>query len=115
MREIKGRHPNLVINIFTSYDLPECRRIAEEYGAGQFLLKGALAGAEIAAIVKAVMEKKREAIEDRIEKGGIFTTRAFCHPNITVSPDTGLLLIVDIMTRKHIPRIPLIEAGACSA
>ncbi len=30
---------------------------------------------------------------------------------ITVTPDTHLLLIVDIMTRKHIRRIPVIEAG----
>jgi CBS domain-containing protein len=30
---------------------------------------------------------------------------------ITVSPDTNLLLIVDIMTRKHIRRIPVIENG----
>ncbi|MGO9556270.1 MAG: CBS domain-containing protein [Syntrophobacteraceae bacterium] len=34
---------------------------------------------------------------------------------ITVSPDTDFLLIVDIMTRKHIRRIPVIEAGACSS
>ena len=31
-REIKDHHPNLVISIFTSYDLPEYRKIAEEYG-----------------------------------------------------------------------------------
>ncbi len=30
---------------------------------------------------------------------------------LTVTPDTHLLLIVDIMTRKHIRRIPVIEAG----
>jgi CBS domain-containing protein len=30
---------------------------------------------------------------------------------ITVTPDTHLLLIVDIMTRKHIRRIPVIENG----
>ncbi len=58
-REIKGHHPNLVISIFTSYDLPEYRKIAEEYGADHFLLKDALTGAEIAAMVKAVIEKRR--------------------------------------------------------
>ena len=58
-REIKGHHPNLVISIFTSYDLPEYRKIAEKYGADHFLLKGALTGAEIAAMVKAVIEKKK--------------------------------------------------------
>jgi CBS domain-containing protein len=30
---------------------------------------------------------------------------------ITVTPDTHLLLVVDIMTRKHIRRIPVIENG----
>jgi DNA-binding NarL/FixJ family response regulator len=58
-REIKDVHPNIVISIFTSYDLPEYRRIAEEYGADYFLLKDALTGAEIAAMVKAVIEKKK--------------------------------------------------------
>ncbi|MFZ0932400.1 MAG: response regulator transcription factor [Syntrophobacteraceae bacterium] len=37
-REIKDRHPDLVISIFTSYDLPEYRKIAEEYGADHFVL-----------------------------------------------------------------------------
>ena len=58
-REIKGHHPNLVISIFTSHDLPEYRKIAEKYGADHFLLKGALTGAEIAAMVKAVIEKEK--------------------------------------------------------
>ena len=58
-REIKSLHPNLVINIFTSYDLPECRKVAKEYGADHFLLKDTLTGAEIAAMVKAVIEKKK--------------------------------------------------------
>ncbi|MGO9019291.1 MAG: response regulator transcription factor [Syntrophobacteraceae bacterium] len=58
-REIKGHHPDLVVSIFTSYDLPEYRKIAEEYGADHFLLKDALTGAEIAAMVKAVIEKKK--------------------------------------------------------
>ncbi len=30
---------------------------------------------------------------------------------ITVTPDTHLLLVVDIMTRKHIRRIPVVENG----
>ena len=56
-REIKGLHPNLVISIFTSHDLPEYRQIAREYGADHFLLKDALTGAEIAAMVRAVIEE----------------------------------------------------------
>ena len=38
--------------------------------------------------------------------GDLMTTEV-----IAVTPDTNLLLIVDIMTRKHIRRIPVIEDG----
>ncbi len=58
-REIKGRHPNIVISIFTNYDLPEYRIVAKKYGADHFLLKDSMTGAEIAALVKDVIEKKR--------------------------------------------------------
>ena len=58
-REIKGNYPDLVINIFTSYDIPEYRKIAKEYGADRFILKDALTGAEIAAMVKNIIEKKK--------------------------------------------------------
>ena len=68
-REIKGHHPNLVISIFTSYDLPEYRKIAEKCGADYFLLKGALTGAEIAAMVKAVIEKRKGSARRPNPKG----------------------------------------------
>ena len=58
-REIKGLHPNLVISIFTSYDFPEYRKVAKEYGVDHFLLKDALSGAEIAAMVRTVIEKRK--------------------------------------------------------
>ncbi|MGA2227632.1 MAG: response regulator transcription factor [Syntrophobacteraceae bacterium] len=58
-REIKDLHPNLVINIFTSYDLPVYRKVAKEYGVDNFLLKDAYTGAEIAAMVRAVIEEKK--------------------------------------------------------
>jgi CBS domain-containing protein len=38
--------------------------------------------------------------------GDLMTTEV-----ITVTPDTHLLLIVDIMSRKHIRRIPVVEGG----
>jgi DNA-binding NarL/FixJ family response regulator len=62
-REIKDHYPDLVISIFTSYDIPEYRRIAEEYGADHFLLKDALTGAEIAAMIKAIIRKKKESAQ----------------------------------------------------
>ena len=58
-REIKCLHPTLFISIFTSYNLPEYRKIAEESGADYFLVKEAITGAEIAAMVKAVTEKRK--------------------------------------------------------
>lgn len=59
-REIKSRYPDLVISIFTSYDHPEYRKIAQECGADHFLLKDALTGAEIAAMVKRVVDEKKK-------------------------------------------------------
>jgi DNA-binding NarL/FixJ family response regulator len=59
-----------VISIFTSYDLPEYRKIAEEYGADHFVLKDAVSGAEIAAMVRAVIRKeKRDRWKTESKKG----------------------------------------------
>ncbi|MFZ2447013.1 MAG: response regulator transcription factor [Syntrophobacteraceae bacterium] len=66
-REIKGAHPDQVISIFTSYDLPEYRTTAEKYGADHFLLKDTMTGAEIAAMIKSVVAKKRETV--KVERG----------------------------------------------
>lgn len=57
-REIKEIHPNVVVSIFTSYDLPEYRITAERYGADHFLLKDSMSGAEIAAMIKAVLSRR---------------------------------------------------------
>ncbi len=58
-REIKGARPDQVVSIFTSYDLPEYRVVAEEYGANYFLQKDSVSGAEIAAMIKAVAGRKK--------------------------------------------------------
>jgi DNA-binding NarL/FixJ family response regulator len=78
-REIKCHHPNLVISIFTTYDLPEYRKTAEKYGADHFLLKDALTGAEIAAMVKAVIEKKKGSAQDPHQKRTRFAREASIH------------------------------------
>ncbi len=75
-REIKGHHPNVVISIFTSYDLPEYRKIAEEYGADYFLLKDTLTGAEIAAMVRAIIEKRKWGARELDRKGAICVRKA---------------------------------------
>jgi len=69
-REIKVHHPDLVISIFTSFDLPEYRRVAEQYGADHFLLKDSLTGAEIAAMVKAVIERNKGNARENNRKSG---------------------------------------------
>ena len=74
-REIKGHHPDLVVSIFTSYDLPEYRKIAEEYGADHFLLKDTLTGAEIAAMVKAIIAKKEGSSRGLHRKRGMFARK----------------------------------------
>lgn len=53
-REIRAARPDQVVSIFTNYDLPEYRVIAERYGANYFLQKDSVSGAEIAAMIKAV-------------------------------------------------------------
>lgn len=63
-REIKSSYPDVVVSIFTSYDLPDYRKIAEEYGADHFLLKDALTGAEIAAMVKDVADRRKKKTEN---------------------------------------------------
>ena len=78
-REIKGHYPDLVISIFTSYDLPEYRKIAEEYGADHFLLKDTLTGAEIAAMVKAIIAQKERSSRGLHQKRGIYARKASIH------------------------------------
>jgi len=75
-REIKGHHPDLVISIFTSYDLPEYRKIAKEYGADHFLLKDTLTGAEIAAMVKTIIAKKKGSGGELNRKRGMCAGKA---------------------------------------
>ncbi len=63
-REIKALHPNLIINIFISYDIPAYHKVAKEFGVDHFLLKDTLTGAEIVSMVKVVIEKKKGSAEN---------------------------------------------------
>jgi DNA-binding NarL/FixJ family response regulator len=56
-REIKYAHPDVAVSIFTNYDIPEYRSIAEDCGADYFLLKDTVSGAEIAAMVRCIAAK----------------------------------------------------------
>jgi DNA-binding NarL/FixJ family response regulator len=53
-REIKSRHPDVVVVIFTHYDFPEYRVAAGECGADWFLVKDTLSGYEIAELIQRI-------------------------------------------------------------
>ena len=53
-RKIKADHPETVVVILTSYDLPEYREAALHSGANHFLTKGSVTSDEIAALVRAI-------------------------------------------------------------
>jgi two-component system response regulator YesN len=49
--KIKARYTQVIVIILTSYDLPEYRQAAEQFGADYFLSKGATSAKEILALV----------------------------------------------------------------
>jgi DNA-binding NarL/FixJ family response regulator len=50
-RKIKGAHPDVIIVINTSYDLPEYRQAAEDVGADHFIPKHAMGEKETRELV----------------------------------------------------------------
>jgi DNA-binding NarL/FixJ family response regulator len=57
-RKIKGSHPNIMIIIFTSYDLREIQKIATQCKPDYFFSKGSIATGEIAALIKSILSEK---------------------------------------------------------
>ncbi|RPJ01906.1 MAG: response regulator [Deltaproteobacteria bacterium] len=55
-KRIKADHPDTLIIIVTSYDLPEYREAAFQYGASHFIAKDELNLEEIEAFVKTIAE-----------------------------------------------------------
>jgi len=51
-KKIKATHPNITIFILTSYDIPEYREAAFQYGADRFFCKNSLNQMELAEVVK---------------------------------------------------------------
>jgi DNA-binding NarL/FixJ family response regulator len=51
-KKIKATHPSIIILILTSYDMPEYREAAFQYGADRFLAKTSLKRRELEEIVK---------------------------------------------------------------
>ncbi len=54
-RKIKTSHPDIIIIILTSYDLPESRKVAAQSKADYFFSKGSIATGEMAALVKSIL------------------------------------------------------------
>jgi DNA-binding NarL/FixJ family response regulator len=59
-REIKARYPGIRVIILTSYDLPEYREAAQNYGADYFLSKGSSSREEIIAVVDSIFAELME-------------------------------------------------------
>jgi DNA-binding NarL/FixJ family response regulator len=57
-KEIKAMYPEIVVCVFTDYDLPEYRKFAFQYGVDHFLQKDALSGAEIAGLITFTLSEK---------------------------------------------------------
>ncbi len=55
-KKIKKNHPNIIIIILTSYDLPEYREAAVSYGADAFLTKDSTTEAKIITLVESYFE-----------------------------------------------------------
>ena len=54
-KKIKGNNASIVIIILTSYDLPEYRAAAAEYGADHFIPKGSSSREELLKLVQSVL------------------------------------------------------------
>jgi DNA-binding NarL/FixJ family response regulator len=54
-KEIKVGYPKTIVIILTSYDLPEYRKAAAQYGASYFFSKGSVSVEEIVKVVKHII------------------------------------------------------------
>lgn len=54
-KQIKVGYPKTIVIILTSYDLPEYRKTAAEYGANYFFSKGSVSVEEIVRVVKHII------------------------------------------------------------
>ena len=55
-KRIKSSHPDMIVIILTSYDLPEYRDAAKAYGANHFLVKGLATAEDILMVVESVLK-----------------------------------------------------------
>jgi CheY-like chemotaxis protein len=57
-KKIKASHPNIIIMIFTSYDLQEVQKAATQCQPDYFFNKGSIATGEIAALIRSILSEK---------------------------------------------------------
>ena len=55
-RKIKAKHSEVVVIVLTSYDFPEYREAAFQFGANHFMVKGQSTNEEILALVESILE-----------------------------------------------------------
>jgi superoxide reductase len=60
-KKIRAHNPRIIIIILTSYDLPEYRQAASEYGANYFLSKHTSTGSEVLELVESILSDQGEA------------------------------------------------------
>ena len=66
--QIKNHHPEIMVVILTSYDFPEYREAAFQYGANYFIGKGSVQNVEILTLIEAIL--KDSGFEGDGSKGG---------------------------------------------
>jgi DNA-binding NarL/FixJ family response regulator len=57
-REIKERHPEVVVIVLTTYNVPEYREAALEFRADDFLVKDSVSTTEVITVVLSILGKK---------------------------------------------------------
>ena len=55
-RKIKAKYSEVVVIVLTSYDFPEYREAAFQFGANHFMVKGQSTNEEILALVESILE-----------------------------------------------------------
>ena len=54
-KKIKARYPGIIVVVITTYDIPEYREAAFQYGANRFLPKDSLDWNEIKTVVESLV------------------------------------------------------------
>ena len=69
-RKIKADHPEIIVIILTSHDLPEYREAATRCKANYFLSKGSMTSDEIFKLVKSILLEKGFNVDGSDSKKG---------------------------------------------